>query len=407
MRRLIILLLVILIGFVVLNFLFKSESINICENFDCVINESNLNFENFVHSQNQTIVDYSGKEIKLRGVNLGGWLMWEGWIWGAGFDSQTKMLKRLEEATDKRSLDWFKKNVYKSFVTESDIEAISDLGFNVIRVPINHAFLEDPENWSILDNLIDWCKKYNVYIVLTLHSAPGGQANFFTADPDKILLWDSKENISQTLTLWKQISERYKEEKIIAGYDLINEPSAEDSQVVDLYKALVAVLRNNGDKHMIVIEGNNFAKDFNIFQSPISKNQTYSFHMYTWFGDDREKLLNRYTELSKKQNVPIWVGEFGENEYEMLESTVDMFENRNLAGWAFWTWKRLPNKYPALVEIESSGKWNIVANYIKSFFVLKKPTKQEMIEGMDYFLNTVRFENNRVNNKMLEILLPR
>jgi len=42
----------------------------------------------FVHRQNQQILNGQNTVIKLDGVNLGGWLMWEGWIWGGGFTAE-------------------------------------------------------------------------------------------------------------------------------------------------------------------------------------------------------------------------------------------------------------------------------------------------------------------------------
>ena len=35
------------------------------------------------------------------------------------------------------------------------------------------VFIE--ENFKWLDNLVSWCEKYGIYIVLDMHGAPGGQ----------------------------------------------------------------------------------------------------------------------------------------------------------------------------------------------------------------------------------------
>ncbi len=72
--------------------------------------------------------------------------------------------------------------MYQNFITERDIEMISQMGLNVIRVPFNHTLLEDDAHpyqykesgWKFLDQLLIWSEKHRVYVVLDLHSAPGG-----------------------------------------------------------------------------------------------------------------------------------------------------------------------------------------------------------------------------------------
>lgn len=401
-RRLIIfsLLLILLIGFIFR----EKETVDVCQTVNCIINESNIFFNDFVHSEGTKIINESGEEIKFRGVNLGGWLMWEGWIWGAGFESETKIRNRLEALVGPEELKRFEKGIYENFITEQDIQEISQMGFNVVRVPVNHTFLEDTDNLIILDNLLSWCEKYNIYVVLTLHSAPGGQANFFTSDPDNVLLWHSEEHVKQTISLWHMFSERYKNRKIIAGYDLLNEPVSNNQQVVELYSALIATVRSTGDPHLVIVEGNDYAKDLSLFEKPLSENILYSFHMYTWFGEDREKQLNELVAITNQQNVPLWAGEFGQNTYEMIDSTITLFEKNNLSGWAFWTWKKVPDKYPYLVGIQTTANWDLVSGYIKSWFGSNKPDRQQAISGMNEFVRSVRYENTMKDQKLNDIL---
>jgi hypothetical protein len=42
---------------------------------------------------------------------------------------------------------------------------------------------------------------------------------------------------------------------------------------------------------LISIEGNKLATDFSMFAQPLDVNMAYSFHIYTWFGDDWRKVL--------------------------------------------------------------------------------------------------------------------
>ncbi|MBI2093702.1 MAG: cellulase family glycosylhydrolase [Candidatus Omnitrophica bacterium] len=130
----------------------------------------------------------------------------------------------------------------------------------------------------------------------------------------------------------------YKDSAVVAAYDILNEPQAPSSKVLlELYRRIIASIREVDPNHLIMLEGDRFSTDFSLFKAPLTDNQVFSFHMYTWFSDKRRKLLDRYRRIAEEQAVPMWNGEFGENRYEMLESTVKLFEQSeyDLSGWAF------------------------------------------------------------------------
>ena len=65
-----------------------------------------------------------------------------------------------------------------------------------------------------------------MYVILDMHAAPGGQgrnSEISDYDPSKPSLWESERNKTKLVQLWKKIAERYKDNKWIGGYDLINE----------------------------------------------------------------------------------------------------------------------------------------------------------------------------------------
>ncbi len=140
----------------------------------------------------------------------------------------------------------------------------------------------------------------------------------------------------------------------MAGYDLLNEPDPPSGEaLVALYRRIVHGIREVDRGHLVILEGSGFATDFSMFTEPLDPNAAYSFHLYSWLGDRRRADLDRYARIARAQGVPFWCGEFGQNTYAMVAGTLERFTARPgwLAGWAMWTWKQAPGKYPALNAI--------------------------------------------------------
>jgi hypothetical protein len=169
----------------------------------------------FVHADGTLIRDEQNRPLHLRGVNLGGWLSWEGWIFGGGFESQTTILGRLGSLVGPETAGAFRDAVHARFIAEPDIARIAAMGFNVVRVPLNCRLLEDDARpdaykeagWQVLDRLLGWCEAHRVYAVLDLHSAPGGQSKLFMADPADpakgAVLWSDEACQARTVALYE------------------------------------------------------------------------------------------------------------------------------------------------------------------------------------------------------------
>jgi hypothetical protein len=382
-----------------------------------IFGQANWNNTSFVHRDNQVIKNGFNATITLEGVNLGGWLMWEGWMWNGGFTQQKSIFNSMEAELGNAAAVSFRDSVYGNYVQNEDLVQLSQECYNVVRIPFNHYLLEDdfnpyvykPEGWAVLDSALSWCEQNNLFAILDLHSAPGGQSNLFTADPDLFInLWNGSINQTRTTRLWKAIADRYKNRGIIAGYDLLNEPDPPNVQdMVDLYERIIDSIRTVDTNHMLFIEGSSFATDFSGFTSLIDANMAYEFHIYTWFIQDIAAEVQQYTDLSQAQNVPVWCGEWGENNYQELDTTLKIFRNPNfgISGSAFWTWKkgRMASNYPNYMSANPSALWVKTIEWIGNNS-LPKPTPTEMQTGMDEFIQSIKWANCTVNDTMSEVL---
>lgn len=363
---------------------------------------TSLGNEDFIHVKNRVLLDEYGDTIQLNAMNLGGWMLWEGWIFGGGLHSETKIKKNLKKQCPDSLVEELTHGIYENFIQKEDIVKIAKLGFNSIRVPIHYKlFLDNGIGWKLMDKLIGWCKPLNVFIIIDLHAAPGGQNGLFISDPSPQKLWNSKQNQKRTKDIWFNIAQQYKDEKIVAGYDLLNEPNVKKgSKLNEFYRELMDTIRTVDTNHLLILEGNKYAHDFSIFEPNSDENIMYSFHYYPWFikESNRPKALLKYTEESVRLNAPFWCGEWGQDELEDLKTTAMMLyqQQYNFVGTGFWTWKKASHqKYPALNEFNVSENMR---------HLLKGKRTKNIKEIILNFLEVIRVENNKSNSEVRRIL---
>jgi endoglucanase len=256
----------------------------------------------FVHTQGKDIIDEHGNKLLLRGVGLGGWLLPEGYMWrfpNQG-DRPRKIEKVIESLIGKDAANDFWQSYYKNYITIKDIDKIADDGFNSVRIALHWRFLLDEEHkinenhWQMLDDIIRHCETRHVYVILDLHSTPGGQTGANIDDSENNLpeLFTSEYNQDLTVFIWKTLAKRYKESSIIACYDLFNEPVPEfhgeyTHKIYPMYHRLIQEIRKIDPYHMITLEGAHWATDWSIFTHKLDDNVLYQFHKY-WNNPDAE-----------------------------------------------------------------------------------------------------------------------
>jgi endoglucanase len=365
----------------------------------------------FVHTDGTKLVNADGEQVFLRGANLGGWLSWEGWMFGGGWslDGESKLMAKLAELVGPVAAERFREDVREQFITEEDIAALADAGASSVRVGINHVLVEERDDhspreagYAILDRLLSWCEQHDVQVVLDLHAAPGGQSPHWMADPDEALLWDSEQKQDRTVAIWQEIARRYKDREVIAAWDLLNEPSPPDGEtLLRFFQRLAAAVREIDPYHLILLEGPSAASDMTPFTEAVTWNQAYSVHQYEWFGDWREDELDRWEAVSDAHGVPLYVGEFGLSHPEDLKRSVDIYDRRGLAGFAVWSWKEAVDEDDMPVIIEPPQDWIDVAKYMNGGW--GKPSKKDAQRGMAGFLDALHIDECRVQQDVLEM----
>ncbi len=304
----------------------------------------------FLHTSGQEIVDSNGDPVLLRGMGLGGWLVPEGYILHIpGYGSPSDIENKIETLLGADLTEEFWDLYHYNYVNQADIDLLAEWGFNSIRIPFHYKqFSPSPGEvnqfgYDIVDSLISWCAPHNMYIILDMHCAPGGQNGGNISDSDGIArLWLEQGYKDHTIEIWHSIAEYYADETLIGGYDLINEPVLPDgvssTDLRQLYIDITNTIREVDTNHIIFIEGNWYATDFTSLTPPWDANMSYSFHKY--WNDVTQGTIQYLISMSNTYNIPLWLGETGENSNHWYHKVVQLSESNNI-GWCWWTHKKI------------------------------------------------------------------
>jgi len=378
------------------------------------------NCQGFLKADGQRIVNEKGENVLLRGIGLGGWMLQEPYMFQLSdvARTQTEIKSKISDLIGQKNCDEFYTRYLNNMITEKDVDALKKWGFNSIRLPMHYNLftlpvekepIEGQNTWlktgfRLTDNLLSWCKKYKIYLILDLHAAPGGQGNdrpIADVDTLKPSLWESEANQKKTIALWKKLAERYKDEEWIGGYDLINETNYKlegNITLKNLFATLTKEIRNIDKKHIIFIEGNQFANDYTGLTPPWDNNMVYSFHKY--WNPTTVETIKKYLVMREQYNVPIWMGESGENNNEWFRAAVNLFETNNI-GWSWWTIKKIGSESSLMTISKPAGYQKIIEYWAGKG---PKPTIEEAKKTLMELAENVKFENCKINTGVLDAL---
>ncbi|MFI5271082.1 MAG: glycoside hydrolase family 5 protein [Candidatus Saccharimonadales bacterium] len=376
-------------------------------------NQASLNISSngFVHESGTQLLDGNGKPLKLTGVNFGGWLEWEGWIWGKGLDyiGQTDMMKNLTSLVGSSAANKFQSDVENNYVTQDDFNAVAADGFNYVRIPFNYTMLIDgsgsykDSGWTILDNALAQAKQAHVYVVLDMQEAPCGQSRiFFAGYTGGPTLWQSNQCQTDTTNLWKAIASRYANDTSLIGYDLLGEPSTSNAQLSSFYKTTTSAIRQVDKNHVLIYEGNKFATDMSVFTGRLDSNQMLSFHAYAWKNNIPSKLA-QFDPYSAKFNSPLFIGEYGQAYYPELSQYAQSFMNdKSVAGYSMWTWKQV-QELPTIQRINETADSQKLIDWMNNT-TRSQPSQEEAQQGISDFINSIKFQNTTTDRVTVQSL---
>lgn len=299
----------------------------------------------------------AGDIVRLRGTNLGGWMLHENWINGmdsSGLPDDITLRNTLESrfgvATANRLIAAFEDN----WITELDLDNFRALGLNVLRVPFSYRNVMDAGfNWrsdafTQLDWIVDEAWKRGIRVVLDLHGTPGGASPYASSGiVNGGALWTDVNFQNAAVTIWTRVAQHFAGHPGVAAYDLINEPVPPSYNAVwALYNRMYNAIRTVDAEHVVMMEGAGGAGVGNSYWSvdtlpdPASwgwTNVAYQSHAYALDGGTGAEGTAQWqvTQLGMR-GVPLLVGEFNLGDRD--DFGVQLWDDHGL-NWTSWTLK--------------------------------------------------------------------
>ena len=263
---------------------------------------------------------------RVRGVNLGGWLVLERWMEESLFAGvrgrdETSLCVQLGRAEASRRL----REHWDAWIAEEDFAWIADHGLDAVRIPVGHwifgsasgypyheRYGADPHPYvdggiERLDRAFDWAERHGLSVLVDLHCAPGCQNAFDNGGLEGVCDWHGKPEYADfaVLTL-ERLAERYGGRKALWGIETLNEPRWDrrpedplfvpDAALLDFdRRAYEAIRRHCPPENGAVVLHDGFrdsriAELFGGFGDPAFRNVVLDVHRYQCFDDGLKAL---------------------------------------------------------------------------------------------------------------------
>lgn len=333
------------------------------------------NASNFVTIKGENLMDANGKKLYIVGTNLGNWLNPEGYM----FDfKKTNCEWMINDMVCELAGSDFAREFWQAFkdnyITEADIAYIKQTGANTIRLPFNYKLFtredymgknDETEGFKQMDKVIDWCRKYDLRLILDMHDCPGGQTGD-NIDNGHGYPWLFESEASQQLfcQIWQKIASRYKDEPVILGYELMNEPiatmfsdslrAALNAKLEPLYKRATKAIREVDLNHIILLGGAQWNGNFEPFSDWKFDNKImYTCHRYG--GEPTKAAIQSIIDFRDKTKLPMYMGEIGHNTDQWQADFCATMKKANI-GYTFWPYKKIDGS--CMMGIKKPADWD-------------------------------------------------
>jgi hypothetical protein len=368
----------------------------------------------FIAISGPDLIKPDGSKLFIKGTNLGNWLNPEGYMFKFSKANSGRFINEMFSqlvGPDFTAGFWqaFKDN----YITREDIRFIKSTGSNTIRLPFHYKLFTDEDYMGLtvaqdgfarVDSVVEWCREAGLYLILDMHDAPGGQTGD-NIDDSFGYPWLFESEASQKLfcDIWRKIAGYYKDEPVILGYELCNEPIAPyfdtvaelNGKLEDIYKMGVAAIREVDGNHIILLGGSQWNGNFKPFKdSTFDDKLMYTCHRYG--GEPTKDAIMGFIAFRDSVNLPMYMGEIGHNTNEWMAAFCKTMEDQNI-GWTFWPYKKADGS--SFVGITPPENWNAIVQFSEAprgtYKEIRdaRPDQELARKAMTDFIEACKFRN--------------
>ena len=385
---------------------------------------------NFVRVSGADLVDAKGKKFFIRGINLSYWLNPEGYMFSFNKCSSANMIDLMfKQLVGPEETRRFWKTYKDNYITEDDIALIASTGSNTVRLPFNYKLFTDEDylgktgpgdGFERFDDVIGWCRKYDLKVILDMHACPGGNTGDNIDDSyGNAWLFEEESSQRQYCEIWRRIAARYAYDDTVLAYDLMNEPISNrlanmnelNRQLERVQFAAIDAIREVDRNHIVILAGGQWNGNFSVFSDfDKDSNMMYECHHYDFgnpeYNDGRVLEFAAFRDRSGK---PMYMGETGHNKsYDWYRHIRESMEKNNI-GWTVWPFKKpgdqcwcsfcLPDGWKDTIAAFAESDRSSYAEIQKN-----RPDRVKALALMREFVENCKAAHCRVDNEYLRAL---
>ncbi|MCS0494385.1 glycoside hydrolase family 5 protein [Ancylobacter sp. MQZ15Z-1] len=379
--------------------------------------------DGFVRAEGTRFVNPDGSTFHIRGTSFGNWLLPEGYMFKFEVQRAPYQIEDvIEYLAGPEEAARFWHDFRDVYVREDDIAFLAAAGFTTVRIPLHWKFFLDPANpsqvdpqgegWALIDRAVGWAKAYGIKVILDIHAAPGGQTGVNHDDGVGYpLTFYVPEFRRRTITLWRAIATRYRDETAVLGYELLNEPISPYSDMDYLnprlepfYEQITTAIRAVDPNHPVILAAAQWSTNFAVFGPPFADNLAYTYHKF-WASPERRE-VQAYVNFANRWGVPIFLGETGELT-DAWNAKYRALNERFGIGWSFWTYKNLDSRSTIASIVKPEG-WDAIARFgsvpRSAWAGMEKPSREAVAATLRAYIENARFANCRINRSYVASL---
>jgi glucan 1,3-beta-glucosidase len=319
---------------------------------------------------------------KIRGVNLGSWLVLEKWMVPSLFaglkaEDEYSFCQELGKEEAARRL----KKHRETWITADDFEWLGAHGINTVRIPVGYWIAEENPPFitglDTLDAAFGMAKNNGISVIVDLHGAPGSQNGWDHSGRAGEIKWPvGTENVEHTLRVIEGMAVHCKQYSNLLAIELLNEPRWDvpidvlKNYYIEGYKRVRKSIPAE-QAAVIIHDGFRLGEWKQFMPEPEYRNVILDTHIYQCYtDDDRKRDMRQQLEVAAgghrkslaEATLPVVVGEWscalppestqGMSPFEARTAVraygaTQLMAFEAVKGWIFWTYK-----------LESMGGWN-------------------------------------------------